>query len=136
MINSRLSVAIHILSLITSDSYKQISSEVIASSVNTNPVVVRRISSLLKKAGLLTSRVGISGYTLTKDPSEISLLEIYKAVQTKADLFSIHEEPNPKCPVGRKIQSTLDLTFESVQNAMENELSSKTLKDVTDHLFE
>lgn len=135
MINSRLSVAIHILALVASNSHEPLTSEVIASSVNTNPVVIRRISSMLKKAGILTSRVGVAGSSLKKDPSEISLLEIYKAVQLEDDLFAIHENPNPKCPVGRKIQLTLDTTFNAVQKAMENELASTSLRDVIDDLF-
>lgn len=134
MINTRLSVAIHILALIASNPNEQLTSEYIASSVNTNPVVIRRLSGMLKKANIIHSRAGISGSTLTRDPSEISLLDIYKAIQTQEELFSIHEKPNPQCPVGSKIQNTLDATFESVQNAMERELASKSLKDILEHL--
>lgn len=133
MINTRLSVAIHILSLIATN--PKLSSDVIASSVTTNPVVIRRISGELKKAGLLTSRAGVSGFSLTKDPKEITLLDIYRAVHLEKDLFPIHDKPNPDCPVGKKIQETLDTTFESVQLAMERELNSKTLQDVMNHLF-
>lgn len=135
MINSRLAVAIHILSIVGSNAHNQPSSEEIASSVNTNPVVIRRISSMLKKAGLLTSRAGTTGYHLTKKTSDISLLEIYKAVQLPEELFAIHEKPNPDCPVGRKIQTTLDVTFKSIQKRMEEDLESKSLKHVIDHLF-
>ncbi|OWW09533.1 transcriptional regulator, partial [Bacillus sp. MB353a] len=63
------------------------------------------------------------------------LLEVYRAVQKQEELFAVHENPNPKCPVGKKIQNALDETFESVQKAMENELASKSLKDVMNHLF-
>lgn len=133
MINTRLSVAIHILALVAIN--PKLSSEQIADSVTTNPVVIRRISSELKKAGLLTSRVGISGFSLTRDPKEITLLDVYKAVHLEKDLFSIHDKPNPNCLVGKKIQGTLDATFASVESAMENELNNKTLQEVMDHLF-
>lgn len=133
MLNTRLSVAIHILALAATN--PKLSSEQIADSVTTNPVVVRRICSELKKAGLLTSRVGVSGFSLTKDPKDITLLDIYKAVHLEKELFSIHDKPNPNCPVGKKIQGTLDFTFESVQTAMENELNNKTLQEVMEHLF-
>jgi Rrf2 family protein len=135
MVNSRLAVAIHILSMIASNPKEQFSSEYIASSVNTNPVVIRRIIGMLKKAGLLTSQAGVAGASLTRDPSDIRLLDIYRAVGNSDDLFSIHEDPNPNCPVGKKIQATLDVTFEKVQKAMENELANKTLKDVVEHLL-
>lgn len=134
MINTRLSVAIHILSMIASNSDKQLTSNFIASSVNTNPVVIRRISSMLKKAKLIESKTGVSGAILTKDPQNITLLDIYYAVRSEKDLFSIHDNPNPKCSVGMHIQATLDETFSRVQQAMEEELSNQTLKDVIEHL--
>ncbi|QHA35044.1 Rrf2 family transcriptional regulator [Rossellomorea marisflavi] len=134
MINTRLSVAIHILSLVAMDP-KQ-SSDQIAQSVTTNPVVIRRLSGDLKKAGLLTSQAGVPGFNLTRDPKDITLLDIYKAVNMEKELFSIHDKPNPKCPVGKRIQGTLDETFKSVQAAMENELNEQTLKDIMNHLFQ
>ncbi|MEC1259290.1 Rrf2 family transcriptional regulator [Bacillus swezeyi] len=133
MVNTRLSVAIHILSLIASNPRE--SSEMIAGSVNTNPVVIRRMISQLKKADILTSRPGVAGASLKRDPADISLLDIYRAVQQQEELFAIHEKPNLNCPVGKQIQSTLDQTFLSVQQAMERELASKSLKDVLTHLF-
>lgn len=132
MMNTRLSVAIHILSLISTDS--TLSSERIASSVNTNPVVIRRISSDLKKAGVLTSKVGVPGSSLNRDPSDITLFDIYKAVLQEKELFPVHNNPNPDCHVGKKIQNSLNITFDSVQLAMENELKNKTLQDVMNHL--
>lgn len=134
MINTRLSVAIHIMSLVAMDP-KQ-SSDQIAQSVTTNPVVIRRLSGDLKKAGLLTSQAGVPGFNLTRDPKDITLLDIYKAVNMEKELFSIHDKPNPKCPVGKRIQGTLDETFKSVQAAMENELNEQTLKDIMNHLFQ
>lgn len=132
MINTRLSVAIHILALIAIN--PKLSSDQIADSVTTNPVVIRRISSELKKAGLVTSRAGVPGSSLTRDPEKITLLDVYKAIHIEKVLFSIHDKPNPNCPVGQKIQGTLDVTFDSVQTAMENELGNKTLQEVIDHL--
>lgn len=88
-----------------------------------------------EKAGILTSRPGVAGASLKRDPADISLLDIYRAVQSQEELFAIHEKPNPDCPVGKRIQSTLDETFHSVQKAMENELASKSLKDILSHLF-
>lgn len=132
MINTRLSVAIHILALIAIN--PKLSSDQIADSVTTNPVVIRRISSELKKAGLVTSRAGVPGSSLTRDPEKITLLDVYKAIHIEKELFSIHDKPNPNCPVGQKIQGTLDVTFDSVQTAMENELGNKTLQEVIDHL--
>ena len=49
----------------------------------------------------------LPGSILTKDPHDISLLEVYLAVQNKDDLFSIHENTNPNCTVGKNIQNTI-----------------------------
>ncbi|RSL33109.1 Rrf2 family transcriptional regulator [Salibacterium salarium] len=135
MINSRLSVAIHILSLLSSYPDHRLSSEFIAGSVQTNPVVIRRISGMLRKAGLIFTQTGVSGAVLSKKPEYITLLDIYQAVFPEEDLFTVHNNPNPACPVGNKIQQTLDHSFERVESAMKNELASQTLQDVTEHLF-
>lgn len=132
MINTRLSVAIHILALVAIN--PKLSSDQVADSVTTNPVVIRRISSQLKKAGLLTSRAGVTGSSLNRPPEEITLLDVYKAIHLEKDLFSIHEKPNPNCPVGKNIQRTLDVTFDSVQTAMEKELDNKTIQEVVNQL--
>ncbi|MGP4106376.1 Rrf2 family transcriptional regulator [Virgibacillus sp. L01] len=137
MKNSRFAIAIHILALTSVQPREQLTSEYIASSVNTNPVVIRRISSMLKKAGMLTSQAGIPGVGITKDPTEISLLDIYKAVQGKDEgTFAMHENPNPKCPVGSNIQFTLEKKFNAAQQAMENELANETLMAVIHDLFD
>lgn len=134
MINSRFAVAIHILSLIAANPGKPVTSDYIAGSVNTNPVVIRRISSMLKKAGLLQTHAGIAGATLTREIMDISLLDVYRAVQAQDGLFAIHENPNPNCPVGRNIQAALEDAFGNAQKAMENELASKSVADIVHHL--
>ncbi|RSL34805.1 Rrf2 family transcriptional regulator [Salibacterium salarium] len=135
MINSRLSVAIHILSLLATQPQQRLTSEFIAGSVQTNPVVVRRISGLLRKEGLISTHAGISGAILTKEPRYITLLDIYNAVFSEDNLFSIHDNPNPDCPVGKEIQQTLNHSFARAENAMKNELAAQTLEDTMEHLF-
>ncbi len=135
VINSRFAVAIHILALVAAGPREQVTSEFIAGSVNTNPVVIRRISGMLRKSGLIESKVGTPGSILTKNPRAISLLEVYHAVQNKDDLFSIHENTNPNCTVGKNIQNTLEESFHRAQIAMENELAKQSLYDIIEHLF-
>lgn len=134
MINTKLSVAIHILSMIATNPNNSISSDFIAGSVNTNPVVIRRISGLLKKAGIIDAQAGKLGFTLTKASADITLLTVYRAVQSDADLFAIHDNPNPNCSIGKHIQATLDDTFHRAQAAMEQELANQTLLDIIEHL--
>ncbi|WP_409345667.1 Rrf2 family transcriptional regulator [Paenibacillus sp. MBLB4367] len=135
MMNSRLAVAIHILSLLASNPRDVATSEWIAGSVNTNPVVIRRITGMLKQAGLLRTQVGVPGAELTRAPSDISLLEVYRAVQPKDELFAIHEQPNPACPVGKNIQSALDNVFDDARKAMEDQLAATSVQDILSRLF-
>lgn len=135
MVNSRFSVAIHILSLIATISDKSLlTSDFIAGSVNTNPVVVRRMIGVLKKAGLLSSHSGMAGYELLVEPKDLTLLAIYQAIDGPEQLFAIHDEPNPACAVGQKIQYTLEGVYTSVWQAMEEQLQAQTLQDVLDQL--
>lgn len=131
-ISSRFSVGIHILTLIGMYKDEALSSENIAGSVNTNPVVIRKIIGMLKNAGLINVKPGIAGAELSKELSEITLLDVYKAVNVvqEKELFSVHEQPNPACYVGRNIQSTIIPIFFKAQHALEAELESVTLKDV------
>lgn len=131
-ISSRFAVGIHILTLIELNKEQVTSSEFLASSVNTNPAVIRKLMGMLKKAGLIEVHPGIPGAKLAKELSDITLFDVYKAVNVvqEKELFSIHENPNPDCPVGRNIQNTIEQLFTAAQLAMEKVLMSLTLDDV------
>ncbi|MBC1634875.1 Rrf2 family transcriptional regulator [Listeria welshimeri] len=130
-ISTRFSVAVHILTLIDMNKERSITSDTIAASVNTNPVVIRRIMSKLKKAGLIQSSPGISGTYLLKNATEITLYDIYQAVEVTNNLFDIHKNPNPNCEVGANIQETLDTVFIHAQQKMEADLKRTTLSQIT-----
>ncbi len=131
-ISSRFAVGIHILSLLEVNKGGVSSSEFIANSVNTNPVVIRKIMGMLKNAGLVNVRPGIAGAEIARDLSEITLLDVYKAVNVvqEKELFGVHGHPNPACPVGRNIQDTISPVFSAAQLAMEKSLGNVTLEDV------
>ncbi|SDW07189.1 Rrf2 family transcriptional regulator [Paenibacillus sp. CF384] len=135
-ISSRFSVGIHILSLLEINKAGINSSEMIASSVNTNPVVIRKIMGKLKKAGLVTVNPGIAGAKLSRSLAEISLLDVYKAVEVVQDneLFSIHENPNPDCLVGKHLQEAIEPIFAMAQLALEKVLQGITIEDVVESL--
>lgn len=134
-ISSRFSVAVHVLSLLAlqQEGDELLTSERMAGSVNTNPVVIRRILGQLKKAGLVEVRQGMGGAALSRRPGAISLLDVYHAVEVveKSQLFSVHEKPNPACLVGRNIQLALDGTLQRAQTALEHVLAKATLEQVT-----
>ncbi|QHW29382.1 Rrf2 family transcriptional regulator [Paenibacillus rhizovicinus] len=130
-ISSRFSIAVHILSLIAFSS-KDCTGDYIAGSVNTNPVIIRRIMGMLKKAGLVDIRLGVGGASLLKDPDQITLLDVYRAVEVIEDgqLFNFHDEPNPQCPVGRNIEAALRSEMKEAQTAMEQRLAQVNLNQL------
>ena len=75
---------------------------------------------------------GTGGAELLKPAEEITLLEIYRAVECveKGELFHFHENPNPLCPVGRNIHGVLDERLTEIQKAMEQKMESMTLRDL------
>lgn len=131
-ISSRFAVGIHILTLLEVNKEGVNSSEYIASSVNTNPAVIRKITGMLKSAELVKVRPGIAGAELAKNLSEISLLDVYRAVNVvrENELFSLHGNPNPDCLVGRNIQDTVLPLFSIAQVALEKALENITIEDV------
>ena len=137
-ISSRFAVGIHILALIEINKDGVSSSEFLAGSVNTNPAVIRKIMGMLKKAGLINVQPGIAGAELAKNLSDITLLDVYKAVNVVKDkeLFSIHESPNPACAVGRNIQNAIEPLFFSAQTALEKVLEHVTIEDVVKDIVE
>ena len=130
--SSRFAFAIHVLALLSLQDGVPLSSEMIAGSVNTNPALIRRLLSMLAEAGLTTSQLGAGGGALlAREPEDITLLEVYHAVD-EAQLFALHrEQPNPACMVGRQIQGVLTGIVGDAQQAMEASLAARTLADVT-----
>lgn len=130
-ISTRFSIAVHILSLIAV-SPNECTGDYMAGSVNTNPVIIRRIMGMLKKAGLVDVRPGVGGASLLKSPDEITLLDIYRAVDVAEEnsLFRLHEGPNPNCPVGRNIEAVLQAELAEAQAAMEHRLAQRALSQL------
>ncbi len=134
-ITSRFTVAVHtLLAIHILGKERKMTSEEIAASVNVNPVVIRRTLQSLKAAGLVSVRAGSGGTVLTKAPAEISLYDVYSAMDCVEgeNLFHFHDHPNPACPVGRRIHALLDGHLVRAQRAMEDELRGVSLADLAE----
>ncbi len=132
-ISSKFTIAVHIIASI--DYYKdseKVTSNFLAGSVGTNPVIVRNVMGDLKEAGIIDISQGKSGISLAKELNEITFYDVYKAVDCIGEegLFHFHEKPNMKCLVGRNIHLAMDERLQKVQDAMENELRQITIADV------
>ncbi|KPM46756.1 Rrf2 family transcriptional regulator [Jiulongibacter sediminis] len=129
MNNTRFATALHILTLLADSNEEWISSEWIASSINVNPVVVRRELSVLNEAGLVLSRKGkAGGSALAKNSSDITLDSIYRAVKNSEVLGKRNEKTNPQCPIGKEINAKLDGLFSSIDDSVIRELQGRTLE--------
>ncbi|MET8772128.1 Rrf2 family transcriptional regulator [Streptomyces sp. NPDC004658] len=132
--NSRLTIATHVLAwlaLAQRGGREVLTSEQVAASVNTNPVIIRRSLGDLRRAGLVEVRHGAgAGWSLARDPEAITLLEVYDAVDAQPP-FGLHRtEPNLACPVGRGIRPALSGVYSRVETVMRQELADTSIADV------
>jgi Rrf2 family protein len=130
--NSRFTVAIHVLTLLAHEAGRDVvTSDYIAGSVNTNPVVIRRLLAALRLAKLVRSQGGRGGgWQLTMPAQAITLRDVFRAVQDGA-LFPLHAStPNPRCPVGSRIQAALGSRYDEARLALERNLEQTSIADL------
>jgi Rrf2 family protein len=133
--NSRFAVSVHILAYLAYRQGVAVPSAEIASSVDTNPVVIRRLLSCLVKSKIVTAQKGATGgFSLAQPAAKITLRDIYQSVEPNPSYGLAHFAPNAKCPVGAKIQSILHTAFVKAQAAMETELAEVTLASIHEQL--
>lgn len=131
-ISTRFTIAVHTLLCIQHFSPdRRATSAFIAGSVNVNPVVIRRTLGQLKEAGIVTVEAGVGGASLARPASQITLLDVYRAVEcVDGDLFNFHADPNAQCPVGRNVHAVLDGKLSEAQRALEDQLARTTIADL------
>ena len=129
--SSRFAVAVHMLALMAAAEDEPIESDQMAGSVNTNPVVIRRILCSLSRAELVISQTGAAGGSkLARKAGQISLLDVYRAVE-EGGVFALHRQsPNRCCPVGGAIESVLNDVLCEVNMAVERALAGTTIEQV------
>ena len=128
--DNKFSSAVHTLILIA-ESDKPLTSEDIAGSVGTNASYIRKIIVLLKKKDIIESHRGVSGFALKPKSENLTLLQIYQAVNgtERPCLFDLHQNPNDKCIVGRHIKPVLNGMFAEMEDTFAQSLAKKTLAD-------
>lgn len=134
MNNTRFATAVHIMTLLADSPQDWLTSEWMAGSININPAMVRKELSVLREAGLVTSRQGKEGGSqLSRNAEAISIAEIYAAVKNTDVLGKKNQNPNPLCPVGKEINDHLNDLFTETDQLVTKFLGNKTLKEFTDH---
>lgn len=132
--NTQISVGIHILSLLAINE-EPLSSKYLASSINSNPTLVRKICKYLRNGKLIESQQGKSGYQLSKPANKITLGDVYQLIQEEEHFLKIHQDTNPKCIVGKNIQSTLDNIYSEVDSKIIKELDQTTIEDLSKQIL-
>lgn len=129
--NSQFSMAVHVLTMLAKSGDEKMKSDYLAGSVNTNPVVIRRLLGQLGHANLVVSHTGAAGGTrLSRDPEEVDLYEVYRAVSC-GEIFALPaKSPNQDCPVGRNIEAVLCRLQKEIDKSVCERLSQYTLADV------
>ena len=132
--NSRMTIAVHALAwmaLAQRRGHAVLTSNQVADSVNTNPVIIRRCLGDLRQAGLVSVRHGAgAGWSLARAPEEITLLEVYDAVGQEPPFGMHHTEPNLECPVGKGIRPALGQVYGRIEQALRRELAFVSVAEV------
>ena len=137
--NSRVTIAAHALAwlaLAHRRGREVLTSEEVAASVNTNPVIIRRSLGDLQRAGLVAVRRGTgAGWRLSRPPGEISLLDVYAAVAPEPLVALHHTEPNLECPVGYGIRPALAEVYDEATDAFRAVLARQSIADLLERIL-
>ena len=127
----RFAMAVHVLTVLAYKEGDRVTSAFLAGSINTNPVIVRRLLLALQRARLVDTCKGAgSGSRLSRSPGRINLAEVYRAVEAVEPFATPARKPNAACPVGHCILEALEKIFASAQLALERDLEKTTLATV------
>lgn len=127
--STKVADAVHILVLIALDE-SDLSSQGIAKSIATNPAVIRRLMSALRRGGLLHTVQGKALPALSRSPEEITLLDIYRAMEESTPLLHLDTHTNPECLAGVNIQLALQDSYDRLQKTFEEEMKQITLQQI------
>lgn len=129
MNNTRFATLIHILTLLDKSRGQWLNSDLIAGSININPVIVRKELGVLQELGWVVSKKGKEGGSMLDIHSdEISLADIYQAVKNSNVLGRKNHGANPQCPVGREINTELESLFAETDQVVLEALRTRTLQ--------
>ncbi len=132
----KLSDTIHTLAFVCLGEKEHLTSARIAESVKTNPAYIRQLMAALKNAGLISNTQGQANACLTKPADEITMLDIYRAVEGEKPLLHLDIDTNPECGVGIHVQLAIGDFYKEIQEAAEEKMKEITLQDIIDRYHE
>lgn len=130
--STKLSDALHVLAFLRLGAGRRLTSARIAESVKTNPAYIRQLLAALKRAGLVDSAQGQANPSLTRSPAQITVRDVYRAVEGDRPLLHWDVNTNPECGVGVYVQQSIADFYGEIQAAAEEKMQSITLQDILD----
>lgn len=134
--STKLSDTIHVLILVYFGEGEKLTSAKIAESIKTNPAYIRQLMSALKNAGIISNTRGQAKATLTKTTDQITMLDIYRAVEGNKPLLHLDIDTNPECGVGINIQFSIADFYQEIQEIAEEKMKRITLQDIIDRYYQ
>ncbi len=133
--STKLSDTLHILVFLSLVTDQRLTSARIAESVKTNPAYIRQLMSALKAAGIISNTQGQANASLLRSPDEITMLDVYHAVEGNKPLLHLDVDTNPKCGVGINIQLAIADFYRDVQQVAEQKMNEITLQDIIEQYY-
>ena len=129
-LSMKCSIAVHCLIFIHEvDGMTKVTSELLSKSTGCNPAAIRSILGALQRAGLIAIARGVGGAHLAIDPAQLTLWDVYRALEPDGldHLIGLHPAPSPYCPVGRNIGAVLQEPYRQVGQAVQRQMQQITL---------
>lgn len=134
--STKLSDALHILAFLSLGANQRLTSAKIADSVKTNPAYIRQLMAALKNAGIITSTQGQANAELARSPDEITILDVYRAVEGRKPLLHWDVDTNPDCGVGIYVQLSIADFYQEIQESAEHAMQAITLRSIIDRYYQ
>lgn len=138
-INTKCSIALHCLVLISEYQHEvKVTSELLATSTGCNSAAIRSILNALQKADIVSVVRGVGGAYLVREPGELTIWEVYHALEPDglAHFIGFHPNPSDQCPVGKRIESVLKKPYEEIGAAVRKTMETITLQQLLDYYHE
>ncbi len=130
--SSKFTISVQILMLVAIFEDEKITSEMMSQSTGANAVMIRQLFGKLKSANILNVSAGKGPTSLSQDPENISLWDIYIAVEEYNSnyLFKFHPKVSKDCQIGKFFTTVLETHLDDAIQEMANKLSTVSLSQL------
>jgi len=135
-LNTKCSIALHCLVFISEYEKKvKVTSELLAKSTGCNSAAIRSILNALQKAGIISIVRGIGGAYLNRAPENLTVWEVYHAIEPDGleHFIGFHPNPSDKCPVGKRIEAVLRKPYGEIGAAVQETMEGITLQQLLNY---